>query len=248
MRNSRQWACGCIAAMAIAIGGCSSSRETGGPRAPGTETYVLCYLKNGPRTGQGTREERQEIFRGHMSNMQTLAEQGKLVIAGPFDAPRDKTWRGIFVLTAKTIEEAAAITATDPGVQAGEFSTEMVVMQGSEVLHQTAELDRKAKENLPPPQPGQPPANIRKYVMVHASDAAKTGKALEQSGWRSRIVWAGAFEGSHAGECIVVLDATEPAEVQSMLTANGAGDIGVDGWWSTTSLMDLPGTVDNVLK
>jgi uncharacterized protein YciI len=233
--------------MAVAIGGCKGSGETGGSEALGAETYVLCYLKNGPKTGQGTREERQEIFRGHMSNMQTLAEQGKLVIAGPFDAPRDKTWRGIFVLTAKTADEATAITATDPGVKAGEFSTEMVVMRGSDVLHQTAELDRKAKENLPPQQPGQPPANIRKYVMVHAKDAQKAGRALEQSGWRSRVVWAGTFEGSHAGECIVVLDATEPAEVQSMLTSNGAGEIGVDGWWSTTSLMDLPDPVGSVL-
>jgi uncharacterized protein YciI len=233
--------------MAVAIGGCKGSGESADSEAGERERYVLVYLKSGPHSGEGTREQRQEIFRGHMSNMQALAENGKLVIAGPFDAPRDTRWRGIFVLTAGTVEEAEAITATDPGVKAGEFATEMVVMRGSESLHQTAELDRKAKEHLPPQQPGQPPANIRKYVMVHAKSAEKAGHALDQSGWRSRIVWAGTLDGSHAGECIVVLDATEPAEVQSMLSGHDAGEIGVDGWWSTASLMDLPDTVGSVL-
>lgn len=245
--------CGCgirrvvVPALALAVAllvccgmlaGCTAPAKRLEPEIPAA--YVLVYLKDGPSAGQGTKEERQEIFRGHMSNMNALAERGDLVIAGPFDKPRDPAWRGIFVLNVGDVARAREIAATDPGIKAGEFSVELVPMSGSHVLRKTVELDRKLKENLPPAEAGKPPPNIRKYVMVHAHDVKRAQRAMRDSGWQTRVVWAGRLEGASGSEAVYVLDATDPAEIEKRLNEAGAGEIGVDGWWSTTGLMELP--------
>jgi uncharacterized protein YciI len=70
----------------------------------------------------------EEIQKGHMANINRLAEMKKLIAAGPFGD--DGRLRGIFVFRVATLDEAKALTATDPAVQAGrlamEFHTWMV--------------------------------------------------------------------------------------------------------------------------
>jgi uncharacterized protein len=70
----------------------------------------------------------EEIQKGHMANINRLAEMKKLIAAGPFGD--DGRLRGIFVFRVGSLEEAKALTATDPAVQAGrlamEFHTWMV--------------------------------------------------------------------------------------------------------------------------
>ncbi len=60
---------------------------------------------------------------GHMANMDRLAKEGKLLVAGPFGD--DGNWRGLFILDCNTKEEAEAILSTDPAIKAGRLDYEL---------------------------------------------------------------------------------------------------------------------------
>jgi uncharacterized protein YciI len=95
----------------------------------GMRSYVLVILKSGPhRMPDG--DDRKAMFAGHFANMARLAEQGKLVLAGPFsDDPQQ--WRGLFVFAVADIDEAKALTATDPVIIHGEMVAEYHRWYGS---------------------------------------------------------------------------------------------------------------------
>nr|WP_294777563.1 YciI family protein [uncultured Flavobacterium sp.] len=113
----------------------------------GMKTYVFCLLKTGSNT-TATKEERAKLFEGHMVNINKLADEGKLVVAGPF-MKNDKNYRGIFIFNVSTIEEANALVESDPAVKAKIFETEMTVWYCSAALQQVNELHNKvAKKKM----------------------------------------------------------------------------------------------------
>jgi len=65
----------------------------------------------------------EEIQKAHLANIRRLAEMKKLIAAGPFGD--DGRLRGIFVFRAASLDEAKALTATDPAVQAGRLAMEL---------------------------------------------------------------------------------------------------------------------------
>ena len=95
--------------------------KTWGADERGMRGYVLVILKGGPNK-MAPGPERDAMFQGHFANIQRLADEGKLAIAGPTD--NTDGWRGIFVFTVKDIEEAKALTATDPVIIHGEMVAE----------------------------------------------------------------------------------------------------------------------------
>jgi len=98
----------------------------------GMKNYVFVILKTGENKTTD-KEELNKLFRGHMENIQRLVDEGKLVVAGPF-GENDKTWRGLFILDVKTVEEAAALVQTDPAIKAGIFAVDLVPWYGSAAL------------------------------------------------------------------------------------------------------------------
>jgi uncharacterized protein YciI len=105
-----------------------------GANENGMKSYVLVILKTGPEDKNITDKAiRDSLFRGHFSNMGVMAKAGKLVVAGPI-GKNDKTYRGIFILNVKTIEEARELTQTDPSVKAGIFDVEIFPWFGSAAL------------------------------------------------------------------------------------------------------------------
>ena len=58
-----------------------------------------------------------------MANMIRLAEMKKLVVAGPFGD--NGQLRGIFVFKVASIDEARALSETDPAVQAGRLAIDI---------------------------------------------------------------------------------------------------------------------------
>ncbi|UFH34127.1 YciI family protein [Flavobacterium acetivorans] len=115
--------------------------------AYGMKQYVFCILKTGSNT-TATKEERKKLFEGHMANINKLAAEGKLVIAGPF-LENDKNYRGIFVFNVKTVEEAQKLVATDPAVQAKLFDVELTPWYSSAALQQISKLHAQiAKEKF----------------------------------------------------------------------------------------------------
>ncbi|MBJ7575431.1 YciI family protein [Luteimonas sp. MC1828] len=97
----------------------------------GMRNYVLVILKSGPdRVADGP--ERAAMFKGHFANMERLAAEGKLAVAGPFT---DKTdWRGMFILAVETVEEAQLLVATDPVIVQGEMVAEYHRLYSSAAL------------------------------------------------------------------------------------------------------------------
>ena len=112
----------------------------------GMRSYVLVLLKTGPnRVPDGP--ERDEMFRGHFANMKRLTEEGKLVLAGPFDGVDG--WRGLFVFAVKDIEEARQLAASDPVLARGEMVAEYHKYYGSAALMLVREVhDKLAKKRF----------------------------------------------------------------------------------------------------
>ncbi|SEQ09753.1 YciI family protein [Flavobacterium urocaniciphilum] len=107
----------------------------------GMKTYVFCILKTGSNT-TATPEERKKLFEGHMANINKLADENKLVVAGPF-MKNDKNYRGIFIFNCSTIEEAEKLVNSDPAVQAKIFEADLTVWYSSASLGLIKEMHEK---------------------------------------------------------------------------------------------------------
>ncbi|MCX7556468.1 YciI family protein [Xanthomonadaceae bacterium JHOS43] len=110
----------------------------------GMRRYVLAILRTGP-TPLPPGEERNAIFQGHFANMNRLAKEGKLVLAGPLDGVEGR--RGIFVLAVSDIEEARRLVATDPVIEKGEMVADLHTYYGSAALMTINELHGKIAKN-----------------------------------------------------------------------------------------------------
>ena len=97
----------------------------------GMKMYALVILKTG--TASFDKKKTDSLFTGHMANINRLADAGKLVVAGPL-RKNDKTYRGIFILDAKTIEEANQLLETDPAVKEKLLDAEVFQWFGSAAL------------------------------------------------------------------------------------------------------------------
>ena len=83
----------------------------------------LAFLTRGEKWTPEKTPATEAIQKGHMANIGKLAEMKKLVAAGPFGG--NGRLRGIFVFRVASLEEAKALTATDPAVQAGRLAMEI---------------------------------------------------------------------------------------------------------------------------
>lgn len=112
----------------------------------GMRSYVLVVLKTGPtRVPDG--EKRTQMFAGHMANIQRLADEGKLVFAGPLDGVDG--WRGIFIFATPDIATAQTHVATDPVIINGEMIAEYHKLYGSAGLMMMNEISRKISKQRP---------------------------------------------------------------------------------------------------
>ncbi|HJT26946.1 MAG TPA: YciI family protein [Pyrinomonadaceae bacterium] len=83
----------------------------------------FAFLTRGEKWTPENTPATEEIQKGHMANINRLAEMKKLIAAGPFGD--NGRLRGIFVFRVGSLEEAKALTATDPAVQAGRLAMEL---------------------------------------------------------------------------------------------------------------------------
>jgi uncharacterized protein len=104
----------------------------------GMKKYVMAFLLRGDRVAEYTPEQRQEIQAGHMANIGKMADMGKLIVAGPFFGNDDL--RGIYIFDVQTLEEAKALTETDPAIQAGVLKMDLKEWYGSAALMMLPEL------------------------------------------------------------------------------------------------------------
>jgi uncharacterized protein YciI len=104
----------------------------------GMRRYVLVILKTGPATNLSD-ADRARAFEGHFANINRLAGEDLLSVAGPLSA-NDRQYRGIYVFNVATVEEAARLVATDPAVVAGIFDYEAYPWYASAALMETSAI------------------------------------------------------------------------------------------------------------
>ena len=83
----------------------------------GMKRYVLVILKTGPAVNLD-KQATAKLFDGHMANINRLANEGKLVVAGPLQK-NAQNYRGIFIFNTSSVEETAVLLKTDPAIAGG---------------------------------------------------------------------------------------------------------------------------------
>ncbi len=112
----------------------------------GMRQYVMCFLKTGPLKVED-KAKQADLMKGHFGMINRLAKEGKLILAGPFTDGGD--FRGIYLFDVKTIDEAKALTETDPSIKEGYFKVEFIKWYGSAALLQVNETHGKiAKQGI----------------------------------------------------------------------------------------------------
>lgn len=114
----------------------------------GMKTFVLCILKTGPKDAEIKGDERKKIFQGHFANIGRLADQGTLVVAGPF-GKNDKSYRGLYIFSVPTIEEAEKLVMLDPAVAAGVFVPELTLWYGSAAMALVNDTHKRIEKPKP---------------------------------------------------------------------------------------------------
>lgn len=87
-----------------------------------TSKYVFVFLNANPNRTQLGQDSVKTLQKAHLENIDRLYHQGKLSIAGPF---ADTSGGGIFILNAKSIDEANMLLETDPAIRAGRYTLEI---------------------------------------------------------------------------------------------------------------------------
>lgn len=113
----------------------------------GMKTYILVILKTGPAIIED-KELRDSLFTGHFSNMDKLAEEGKLVAAGPFD-DNESQYRGLFLFDVRTMDEARQLVKGDPTITSGIFKTEFYQWYGPAAVSMLNEIQKKIQKRQP---------------------------------------------------------------------------------------------------
>lgn len=111
----------------------------------GMKMYVLCILKTGPKDAEIQGDARKEIFAGHFANIGRLADEGKLIVAGPF-GKNDKSYRGLYIFNVPTVEEAEKLVVLDPAVKAGVFAFELTPWYGSAAMMVVNETHKRIEK------------------------------------------------------------------------------------------------------
>ena len=99
----------------------------------GMKAYTIVMLTTGSAKIDD-KTQMSTLMKGHMANIGKLADEGKIIVAGPFLEKNKENYRGMFIFNTKSKEEAEQWVKTDPAVQAGVFSYEIFPWYGSAAL------------------------------------------------------------------------------------------------------------------
>ena len=97
----------------------------------GMSSYVMAFLKRGPNRSQDSLTAA-NLQIAHLENITKMAEEGTLVLAGPF--LDDGDIRGIYIFNVATVEEARKLTESDPAIKAGRLVMELHPWYGSAAI------------------------------------------------------------------------------------------------------------------
>ena len=104
----------------------------------------MVLLKTGP-VNITDKSKNDSLFAGHMKNIQRLASENKLILAGPL-GKNDKSYEGIFVLNTDSIKEASEMLETDPAVHAGVLATELYLWYSTAAIQEIPSIHNKIRQ------------------------------------------------------------------------------------------------------
>jgi uncharacterized protein YciI len=93
-----------------------------GPGGYEMTTYYVGFLHRGPKWSPERTAETEALQNAHLANIQKMAQEGKLLVAGPF--LDDGDLRGLYIFRVASMAEAESLASTDPAVRAGRLSLE----------------------------------------------------------------------------------------------------------------------------
>ena len=105
----------------------------------GMKKYVMAFLRRGSNRNLDAARA-SEIMTAHLKNINRMAEEGKLIIAGPFFGSGDL--RGIYIFDVQSIDEAETLTNTDPAIEAGTLEMELMEWYGPAGLMALGDLQK----------------------------------------------------------------------------------------------------------
>lgn len=115
----------------------STTAQKYGADEYGMKKYIMAFLKRGPNRNLDA-DSSQALQMAHLENIGKMAQEGKLVLAGPFLGNQDL--RGIYIFNVETIEEAQTLTSSDPAIQAGVLEMDLMEWYGSAALMAVNEI------------------------------------------------------------------------------------------------------------
>ncbi len=107
----------------------------------GMKQYVMVILTTG-KADIKEKAVKDSLFAGHMKNINRLADEGRLVLAGPF-GKNDINYRGVFIFNTTSVDETRTMVDTDPAVKAGVFDAVYIPWYCSAGLMQVNEIHKK---------------------------------------------------------------------------------------------------------
>jgi uncharacterized protein YciI len=227
-----------IASALLAIVGslaCTSHTEAAGPRA-----YTLVFLKTGPKNGKLGEAENRAAFDGHFSNMARLANEHKLVVAGPYgDKRHDETLHGLFVINSAKRAEATEWAGTDPATRAGVFVLEYHDLATAAplvaMLDSVLARDAKAVAEGRKPKPGD---GARSYVLLTTDKFDAAERELTPLLKGGGVFMLAKIDGSSA---FALLDAKDVDEAQQKFAAvlDRIEGCKLDDWFATDMLAHM---------
>lgn len=221
-----------LASLVLGLAACQST----GSEAPAGEPYAFVFLETGPRASELDPTETRELGALHQQNIGRLGQEGVLLLAGPFGPQRSEpNWRGIYVFDVRTVEEAVALSETDPAVAAGAFALDTHLWRTDADLARVRELETARQES------GETFTG-RPYVFGLGSPAAEARAVLDRLAGDGLVPCAGELEMAGEATCAFLLSVDSPDEALQLLgrTAGGSS-VGwqLSAWYGTTFLADL---------
>ena len=105
----------------------------------GMKTYVIAFLKKGPNRSKDS-ITRVNLQKAHLKNISRMANNGDLILAGPF--LDDSEVKGIYIFNVQTVEEAKKLTETDPLIESGGLIMELHPWYGSAAIQEIGKIHK----------------------------------------------------------------------------------------------------------
>jgi uncharacterized protein YciI len=215
----------------ITLGACAAARAT---NASDETDCAWAWILTGPHDAEVTGEARDAAFAGHFANMKRMADDGELLVAGPFAEPRVRDdHRGIFLLGTGDLAAARRIANTDPTARAGVFVFEVEPFRTADPLERLMPRHAAAVEAYGPGEPS-PGYHCRGYVLVAGSPPDAAERALEGA----PVLFQGRIGAGDDERALACLDATSVDDARAHC-ADGDVEWTLMPWFATNEIANL---------